>query len=488
MIVKFEVQNCNFFSGSSINFIHINVGLLFNESLNIVANSISYLSKMSVLRFFFLLFLLCNFNLSAQSGFLLPSNKKQVTVPFKLINNLIFIPVEVNGYPMTFLLDSGVEETVLFSLEEQEHVQFFNVEKIKLRGLGKQESIEALKSSYNQLSIAKHLKDDAHTILIILDQDINFSSTVGIPVNGIIGSHFFKNHLIYIDYISKKIHIKSHDHRRFKRKLENYKPIAMPIEGNKPYIQGGFLTDQLFSDAKFLVDTGNSYPVWIFEHLVHGLKVPEPNFQDFLGKGFSGDVFGKQARIESISFNEFTFKRPITAFPDSISLMSVKLVENRSGSIGGGILKRLHLVFDYKNQMMYARKNSNFNEPFKYNASGLEVYQIGMQWVQEKISLNTGIVKVSQESHYNNKKTDFLYKFFLKPVYSIGVVRNDSPAQKAGLKVDDLLIEINNKKVNEMSLEDINQVLRSDAGKKISLKIERNQVIYNFSFTIQKTL
>lgn len=453
-----------------------------------VAKSFEYLSIMLVRIAITILLLMYSLLSYAQGGFVLTHSKNQVSIPFKLINNLIFIPVEVNGYPMTFLLDSGVEETVLFSLEEQEEVQFYNVETIKLRGLGNQEPIEALKSSQNTLTISKYFEDQNHTVLIILDQNINFSSTVGIPVNGIIGSHFFKNHLVFVDYVSKKIHIKQHNHKKFIKQLKGYEVLPMTIEGNKPYVEGQFSTVNFSSKAKLLIDTGNSYPVWLFNHLIQGLIVPEPNFEDYLGKGFSGDIYGKQARIQSLKLGTFEFKRPITAFPDSISLMNVKMVENRAGSVGGSVLKRMNVVFDYKNERLYAKKNANFNQEYFYNASGLEIYQIGMQWVQEKISLNTGPVKVSNKSHYGGNKADFMYKFDLKPVYSIGVVRNDSPAQKAGLKVDDLLLEINKKRVIDMSLEDINQILRSEAGKKISLKVERNQVVYSFSFVIEKTL
>lgn len=453
-----------------------------------IAECFQYLSIMLVRIGITILLLMYSLLSYTQDGFILTHSKNQVSLPFKLINNLIFIPVEVNGYSMTFLLDSGVEETVLFSLEEQEEVKFYNIETIKLRGLGNQEPFEALKSSQNTLTISKYFEDKNHTILIILDQNINFSSTVGIPVNGIIGYHFFRNHLVFIDYASKKIHIKSHEHRKFNRQLKKYDLLPITVEGNKPYIEGEFSTTDLTTSSKLLIDTGNSYPVWLFDHLIEGLIIPEPNFEDYLGKGFSGDIFGKQARIQGLKLGNFEFIRPITAFPDSISLMNVKMVENRAGSVGGSILKRMNVVFDYKNERLYAKKNSNFYQEYLYNASGLEVYQIGMQWIQEKISLNTGPVKVSNESHYTGNKSDFMYKFNLKPVYSIGVVRNNSPAQKAGLKVDDLLLEINKRKVTDMSLEDINQILRSEAGKKISLKVERNQVVHTFSFMIEKML
>jgi hypothetical protein len=56
--------------------------------------------------------------ISAQSDFRFKEVNK-VKIPFQLINNLVFIPINVNGVELTFLLDSGVKETILFSLEEK---------------------------------------------------------------------------------------------------------------------------------------------------------------------------------------------------------------------------------------------------------------------------------------------------------------------------------------------------------------------------------
>jgi hypothetical protein len=67
------------------------------------------------------------------------------SIPFKLINNLVFIPIKVN-VELNFLLDTGVDETILFSLEDKKEVRFFNTERILLKGLGSQE-VEGLKST-----------------------------------------------------------------------------------------------------------------------------------------------------------------------------------------------------------------------------------------------------------------------------------------------------------------------------------------------------
>ena len=81
----------------------------------------------------------------AQQGFQFEKKVNKITVPFKLINNLVFVPIKVNGIELNFLLDTGVAETILFSLEDKKEVRFFNAEKILLKGLGSQEAVEGLK-------------------------------------------------------------------------------------------------------------------------------------------------------------------------------------------------------------------------------------------------------------------------------------------------------------------------------------------------------
>ena len=132
---------------------------------------------------FFGLFL--PFLLLAQQDFTISDHRTEVSIPFKLINNLVFIPIKVNGIELNFLLDSGVEETILFSMEDKKEVSFNNVEKVKLRGLGGEEEIEGLKSANNVLE-THGLESHNHLLYIILDQSFNLSSHIGIPVNGII--------------------------------------------------------------------------------------------------------------------------------------------------------------------------------------------------------------------------------------------------------------------------------------------------------------
>lgn len=432
---------------------------------------------------FFGLFL--PFVLFGQSDFLMENNATKVTIPFKLINNLVFIPIKVNGVELNFLLDSGVEETILFSMEEKQEVSFNNVEKIKLRGLGSEEEIEGLKSTKNILE-THGLKSNDHMVYIILDQNFNLSSHIGIPVNGIIGHKFFRNNIVEINYQKKRIivHAKSN---KFQEKLnKKFRAIPITIERSKPYIVTTATVNNVDIQAKLLIDIGNSDAFWVFEN--NKIKLPDRNFPDFLGKGFSGDIEGHRAKIDKFSIDEFDFKKPIVSFPDSVSIRNVKMVPDRIGSVGGEILKRFTVVLDYQNKKIYLKKNSKFKEPFTYNKSGITIQHNGLQWVQETVHLETVRVANTLDELQEKSNNNFKYKFALKPVYEIVNVRKKSAAEKCGLRKGDIIVSINKIQPYKYSLEQINNLLKSEEDVWIGLEVERNSVVLKFRFKLEDEL
>lgn len=434
---------------------------------------------------FFGLFL--PFLLFGQGDFLLQNNASKATIPFKLINNLIFIPIKVNGVELNFLLDSGVEETILFSMEERQEVSFNNVEKIKLRGLGSEEEIEGLKSTKNILE-THGLKSNDHMVFIILDQSFNLSSHIGIPVNGIIGHKFFRNNLVEINYQKKKIiiHTKSD---KFQQKLERkFEKVPITIERSKPYLVAMATVNNTQIPAKLLIDIGNSDAFWIFEN--DKIKLPDKNFPDFLGKGFSGDIEGHRAKIDEFSIDKFDFRKPIVSFPDSISIRNVKMVPGRIGSVGGEVLKRFTLVLNYNEKELYLKKNSRFSEPFTYNKSGITIQHNGLQWVQETVHLETVQVASSFDEIKEREKNNnnFKYKFALKPVYEIVNVRKNSAAEKCGLRKGDIIVSINRIQPYKYSLQQINNLLKSEEDIWINLEVERNSVVLKFRFKLEDEL
>lgn len=431
------------------------------------------------------LILMCSFSYSvfSQQGFQFEKDDNKISVPFKLINNLVFVPMKVNGIELNFLLDTGVAETILFSLEDKKEVRYFNTERILLKGLGSQAAVEGLKSTNNVLEFGS-MKYKNHMFYIVLDPDFNLSSHIGIPVNGIIGHQFFRNNLVEINYKKKRIIVYKDNEKNRKKTEKKYISIPITIEKSKPYLKSKVVMEGREIPVKLLIDIGNSDAIWLFQNRSEVINVPSKSFNDFLGRGFSGDIEGKRARIQKFIISEFEFNNPIVAFPDSSSIKNVNMVADRMGSVGGEILRRFDIVFDYQKQKMYLKKNSEYNSAFGYNKSGVEIQHKGLQWIQETVRLETVPLATNVFDSNDNKKKDFKYKFVLKPIYEIANVRKNSPAEIAGLQKGDVLILINRSPAYKYSLQEINTLFKSEQEQWITLEVERDSEILKFSFQL----
>lgn len=434
------------------------------------------------MKYFHVLFLFLFTGVFAQEGFRVQKKPKAV-IPFKLINNLIFVPLNINGAELTFLLDSGVNETILFSLDNKE-VNFNDVEKVKFSGLGESKDIEGLRSVNNKVFIGKDYADLQHTVSIILDETINFSSHVGIPVHGIIGYQFFANHAVQIDYNRKKITVYE-DRKNLDKKLKNFSHFPITIEGNKPYIVAGIEQKHDKTDSKMLIDLGNSDALWLFPTLIENFSYNRPNIDDYLGQGFNGSIYGKRSRIHRLYLGDFTFEKPLTAMPDEYSIQNLKLVPGRKGSVGSEVLRRFTVVFDYPNASIYLKKNQDYRDPFTFNKSGLDIQHDGMTWESDVIKVETKKQNFSSDgTNVYNASENFKYNFVLKPQYSISGCRKDSPCDVAGLLKGDRILRINRKKLSEMTLQEINEILKENDGTKLLFTIDRKGVEKKLTLTL----
>ena len=81
-------------------------------------------------------------------------------------------------------------------------------------------------------------------------------------------------------------------------------------------------------------------------------------FPDFLGIGINGDVFVDRSKVEIFCLDNFKLNQIKAAFPDSLSSYKVLVDSNRIGSIGGELLKRFKVTFDYPNKQVVFKKSS----------------------------------------------------------------------------------------------------------------------------------
>ena len=129
------------------------------------------------------------------------------------------------------------------------------------------------------------------------------------------------------------------------------------LNQNKPYIDASVEINSNIIPVKLLIDSGGSDALWLFEDENIGMApVGDKYFEDYLGKGLSGSVYGKRSKVTSFSLNSFILEEVNVAFPDSISISFARKFKERSGSISGELLKRFNIIMDYPNGKVTFKK------------------------------------------------------------------------------------------------------------------------------------
>lgn len=390
---------------------------------------------------------------------------------------------------MSFILDTGVNKTIIFNLSKNDSIGLLNPEKVSLKGLGDGESVEAIISRNNKLQV-KDAFGNNEAVYVILKDFFDLSSKMGTTIHGIIGYNLLKDFVVKINYKTKKIDFYKPESFKYK-KCKKCEVLPIQFYRKKPFVEVNVQLDtvnNVQTPVKMLVDSGGSDALWLFENSKAAIKTPLKYFNDLLGEGLSGSIYGNRSRIPKLIIGNYEIERPTVSFLDTLSTQNARKLKERNGSIGGNILKRFKVWIDYPNKKITLRKNASFKNDFNYNMSGLDIVYNGKQLVKEEV------IKPVSDSFNNDIQTNntisfvanYTYKF--KPSYIIKNVVKNSPADRAGLQAGDILSSINRKPVHSYKLNEIVSKMQERVNKKIIITILRYGSKQTFEFRLEKRI
>jgi hypothetical protein len=407
-------------------------------------------------------------------------DKKHYKIKFTNFNNLIIVEANLNGKPLNFLLDTGVDKTVLFGIEGDEEQIKKNSKKITIKGVSGKKQAYAYKNINNTLEIG-NLKDTNHDVYVIFDKAFNISDKIGYKVQGVIGYNFFKNHIVKINYI--KDHLKVYQPEEFNKSLKRYDSLTLSLFENKPYVKTVINQIDNFEEYIFLLDIGSGDSIWLKPQFEE--ELPKKSFYDILGYGFADIIFGHRSKAKAFKLGEEIIDQPKIAYPDSLSYTGIEYA-SKSGIIGSEVMRRFHWYFDYANRKVFFKSNGDIDDPFNYDMSGLVLKYNGYQPIAEYSNLFSGIkVRTGYTAGFNKIEKFKIEDLKIRPVLIVGAIRPDSPAYDAGFIEGDQILKINGRESHNLNLQKISKILSSEDGRIINFQIIRNGFIYNKSLTLR---
>jgi hypothetical protein len=387
-------------------------------------------------------------------GFSLADGRKRVDIPIEIHNNLIVVPVLLNGMlPLKFIVDTGVRTSILTQKAYTDILNLSYSRKYSIAGPGGEKIVEAYITNGVDINLPG-VEGHGHALLVLEEDYLQLRNYLGTDVHGVLGYELFSRFVVKVNYKEKKLTLMTPEKLHIGRK---YETIPLTIEDTKPYVLTTITqADGKKKTLKLMVDSGASHSLLLEPFSDSSIHVPLAATSCTVGRGLGGEIRGKSGKLKGIDFGRFALTDIIANYPDPNSYIDTlkKGQTFRNGSVGGEVLSRFTVIYNFSKEVMYLKKNSDFKKGFYYNLSGLTLRAKGVRL---------------------NK-------------YEVTDVRKSSASDKAGLLVGDEIVTINGLRTEDINLNQLNGYLNMKPGKKINLAIKRNDALITKKIMLENSL
>lgn len=284
------------------------------------------------------------------TGFRFEEGKYQSSFKFSIENDLIVLPVTVEGKRLNFIFDTGMNSILVFDKRNIKDWRARDKHKIKFSGLGVNNLVQGIR--FDGLSVNMP-NIQGKGLSLVATQYSSFSEQFeSIEIHGIFGYQLLAKFIVQIDYANKSITLINPD---YFVKPYNASQLDLSIINTKPYINCPIIVDEKSYELNFLVDTGAGVPLILNSIALNntrhkGKSVP-------VGVGLAGPLMATKVTVNDLVLGKFHLTKDFEAWmPNKDSYPNESNKIRRDGTIGSKILGRYRVTFDYFNNKLYLQE------------------------------------------------------------------------------------------------------------------------------------
>lgn len=365
------------------------------------------------------------------------------TIPFDLRNQHLWIRGRVNGADSIWIVvDTGASSSVL----DEGVARRLS---IPLTAAGEAHGAGGAQRQYHARDVTVEigglqLRSSQMSALDLA----SLAQTGGRAMQMVLGYELFRSSVVRFDYERGLMDVWDAQHAP---REQGGATVPMTLVQNHPYVEATLhVPGRPPLRGRFVIDSGSSGALIVTPEVTarEKLLTAFPRTTAAIGRGVGGEVKSHIARADSFSIGGLTFARPMVSMPDS-SAGRISVVGS-IGNIGGQILGRCSVTFDYARQRIHFEPGPSFDRPFETDMSGFA---------------------------FNNTPEGILVR----------VVNPDSPAAEAGLQVGDRITQVDDQPANTIDPSALRLQLQKE-GRTVRLRVQRGAETMEKTLTLRRLL
>lgn len=367
---------------------------------------------------------------------------ESATLPFELVDNRIFVTVKINGHgPLVMMLDTGASN--ILDSQTAAKLNIPTQGSFKIEGGGEYSTI-ASHGQVQMMDVAGLKFFNQQFIVVDLS---GMKKAIGFKkFDGLIGYEVFNRYVAEVNFDKLQVTLTSPE--EFTTAPSGEVIPFIGFDGGIPLVAATL--DGV--PGKFWLDTGDRAAMTLTTPFIkaHNLKaIYKPSFELITGWGIAGPLQTQIIRANQITLGNETFKHPVVRLPTATK--GGMTSPSSDGTIGNELLHRFNLTINYSKQHIVLNRNSFYLKNHEFDRSGLWLMLDG-------------------------------------PNFKVLDVFTGSPADKAGVRIGDIVTAVDHKPTVTLFLPAVREQLASPQTKSVTLSIESQKVTRDFVIYLQDIL